>query len=131
MTTVTLTAQQTQGLEAELGAYNAANPDAPLTLDQFVQALAGARADAAIHAYGAIPVFVFVQRFTTDEYGAVKQLAQTDPIAASLLQQLTQVEGGMVHLWKDTVQQGLGYLVSKSILTSDRAAAIGAITFGG
>lgn len=130
MTTVTLTSLQTSGLQAELNAFNAAQPEgtAPITLDQFVQALVSTRADSAVQAYDGISVFDFVQRFTTAEYDAVKVRAATDPNCAALLDKLRTVEDGIVHLSNDSAVQGLAYLVSVNILTADRAAVIGAIS---
>lgn len=127
---ITFSLMQVSGLQAELNAYNGAQPEGskPLSLDAFASLILTARADAAVRAYGAIPVFDFVQRFTTTEYDDVKTRAKTDPNCAALLVQLSLAEDGKVHLWKNSVVQGLAYLVSLTILTPDRAAVIGAIS---
>lgn len=133
MTTITLTTQQQQALQAECDDYNAAQPDgtAKLTLDQFVQLVTAARADGALRKYGAVPAADFVLRFTGPESDAIKAAAGTDPNITALLAQLSDPQDGKVHLWKQSVADGLAYLVAKGLLTQARAAVIGTITFGG
>lgn len=132
MTTITLTAQQQQALQAECNAYNAAQPEGTtaLTLDQFVQLVTAARADSMVRQYGAVPAADFVLRFTGAESDAIKAAAATDANVAALFAQLANPDEGKVHLWKSSVIGGLAYLVGKGLLTQARADAIGAITFG-
>jgi hypothetical protein len=128
MTTITLTADRQQGLQAECNAYNAANPDAPFTLDQFIQNVVDMRADSSITAYGKVTVFGFLQRLTSAEYGNILAAAQTDPILAAYLADLNAVgtPGGedAVYLKSTKVTNGLAYLVAKGLLDPSRPAQI-------
>jgi len=67
-------------------------------------------------------VFEFVQRFTPAEFGAAQTRALTDPIAESILAHLRAVQH--VRLGSDAAIQGIGYLVSAGVLTSERAAVV-------
>lgn len=126
--TVSLTAEQAAGLQAECTAFNAAQggTSKPVDLAAFTQAVIASRGDAAARQYGTIPVFAFIRRFTEKEYADTVTLASTDKLVAGLLKQLDEAEEGKVRLWKDSVKQGLAYLEGKT-LAAGRAAEIARI----
>ncbi len=68
------------------------------------------------------PKLDFVQRFTATEFMSIK--GSTDPEVQFFLYQIEQAT--MVTPQDATVQNGLNYLVSVGLLTTNRAAIIGA-----
>lgn len=65
----------------------------------------------------------FVARFTPDEFVAASDSA--DPVVRQLMFRL-RVRRDPLDLASATVQQGLGYMAARGLLTAERAAAIGA-----
>jgi len=132
MITVTLT--KPRHVAAANAAYAATIPVQPEAGDPipapyasviaYVQALLTGWAESWADSTGVdrIGVFEFVQRFETVEFGAAQTLALTDPIAESILANLRAVQH--VRLGSDAAIQGIGYLVSAGVLTSERAAVV-------
>lgn len=65
--------------------------------------------------------YEFLSRFTTTERIAIRQAATTDPIVYDFMDLLSQ-SGSVTH---SNAIQGLGYLASTGVITSDRVAVIG------
>lgn len=64
----------------------------------------------------------FLQRFTLDERMAFHAATGTDPIAADFLMMVNAAS--FIDLERDDTESGVGYLVSKGIITTARAKAI-------
>lgn len=72
-----------------------------------------------------LSALAFKQRMTGPERIAIRTAAATNPIIADFLDLLdTAGAGGLIELDHADTIAGLGYLVSESLLTSQRAAAI-------
>lgn len=69
-----------------------------------------------------MPTWEWIQRFTPEEYAAIKNSA--DPAVSMFLLMLTTTS--QLNIALPVVQNGLSYLVSQGILSGDRAAEIGA-----
>jgi hypothetical protein len=69
-------------------------------------------------------VYEFLKRFTTSERIAVRNKAKTDAIVDDFMDLLNR--SGAVYPANPDVTAGLNYLVSVGVLTSARAAVIGA-----
>jgi hypothetical protein len=69
-----------------------------------------------------INTWQFIQRFTPTEYAGIE--ASADPVVRQYL--TTIMTAATVNLSEPIVQQGIAYLVSLNLVTSDRAAIIGA-----
>ena len=127
--TITVTLTNARHIAAANAAYAATIPGngdpAPhASAVAYVQTRLNQMADSWADSTGVdrIGVFEFVQRFTTAEFGAAQTLALTDPIAESILANLRAVQ--YVRLGSDAAVQGIGYLVSAGVLTSERAAVV-------
>jgi hypothetical protein len=69
-----------------------------------------------------IPTWQFIGRFTPTEYAAIE--ASTDPQVRQFMTML--FTAAITQPGLTAVQNGIAYLVSMNLLTSDRAATIGA-----
>lgn len=121
---IVFTDKQLQGMQAECDAYNVANETA-LTVEQFVQLLATARATDNLRRFGTVNPYVFVERFTPEEYSAIRATALTNVNVAALLTRLAEVKE--VRLYSEEVAMGLALLESLGIIVPGRAAEISAV----
>lgn len=102
---------------------------AGITAQQLSENPTGKVWDAATRTFSAPPpkpvmvsTWQFIQRFTPTEYAAIE--ASSDPVVRQYL--TTIMTAPTVNLSEAVVQQGIQYLVSLTLLTSERAAIIGA-----
>lgn len=70
-----------------------------------------------------VTALAFAQRFQPTEYAAIE--ASTDPEVRMFMLELGLAPGGMVTITSPTIQAGLAYLVTATLLTQARATAIG------
>jgi hypothetical protein len=72
-----------------------------------------------------IPKIDWTRRFTMAERIAIRQAAKTDPVIEDILELLAAVSTGVLLSDADT-QMALGYFAQQGLITSERAAEIGA-----
>lgn len=126
MTTVNLTDRQSAALAHELNDFNKANPDAAAKgVDDFLQMLVSARADAAVRQYSVITPFAFVQRFTPQEYAGIRKAGTTNPDVQGYLDALAAAN--TVDLTHEKVADGLALLEQAGLIATGRAAQIGSL----
>lgn len=117
------------GIAAAASAHNASQPvtdppTAPLTPEQYMQAMVDGAADSyvAMHRVGIVSSGEYVLRFTAAENAAIGVAAQTDPIIANSLARVRSL--GEVQLYSNEMVQGMSYLVAQGLLTQARADEI-------
>lgn len=129
--TLTLTTKQAAGVTAAVNEFNSLQPEGwvPFTPEQYASQRLTGLCDSYYTSYqcGAIPVSQFILRFTGAETDAIKARAAVDPNLAGFLAALDTAPDGKVWLLSDLVAQGLMYLQAIGILTSARAAVVGAV----